>query len=181
MASNSNLPSIKVWINSSYIYKDVSDPKPLEGFLVGIRCLQNQTYQFHVLLRNGAFYVGIAPHMLSFSPTINSYPLSDACVWDAVSSDIEVITYDLLRYMPCTVKLRNNKIIKATYMFTLDCVGDVVKVTANVNPFKDNEGIFLVNQISHTFVGKIPVLYVEGIDSYIQQNEVELYARKFKD
>lgn len=124
MSSNSNLPSIKVWVNSSYIYKDVTDPTPVEGFLVGVRCLQNQTYQFHVLLRNGAFYVGIPPHMLSFSPTINSHPLSDACMWDAVSSDIEVITYDLLRYMPCTVKLRNGNIVKAMYMFTLDCVGN---------------------------------------------------------
>jgi len=60
-------------------------------------------------------------------------------------------------------------------------VGDVVKVISNANPFKDNEGIFLVNEISHTLVKKIPVLYVEGIDSYLQQNEVELYARKLKD
>lgn len=126
MSSNANLPSIKVWVNSSYIYnmKDNEIPTPVEGFLVGVRCLQNQAFQFHVLLRNGAFYVGIPPHMLSFEPTINSCPLSDALMWDAVSSDIEVITFELLRYMPCTVKLRSGNIINAMYMFTLDCVGD---------------------------------------------------------
>lgn len=46
MSSNANLPSIKVWVNSSYIYKDVKVPEPIEGFLVRVRCLQNQAYSF---------------------------------------------------------------------------------------------------------------------------------------
>lgn len=62
--------------------------------------------------------------MISFKPSINSFSLTDSLMWDAASNDIEVIIYDLLRYMTCTVKLRSGNIVKAMYMFTLDCVGD---------------------------------------------------------
>lgn len=121
MKSNISLPPIPIWINNSYIYKDKEGTS--EGILIGVRSQLNKSLQFTVLLRSGALFTGVPVHMLSFTPEAHKRPLNEVLMWDNISSYIELVTFDTLRLMPCTVKLTNGEIISGTYQFTIDYVG----------------------------------------------------------
>jgi hypothetical protein len=119
---NKNLPPLTIFVRNEFIYKNK------EGFtearLVGIRALSNQSIQFTVLLSNGALYTGLPPHALCFKQNAPKISLEESLMWDNISSEIDVITFDLLRYTPCTVKTINDKIIEGIYRFTIDYVGN---------------------------------------------------------
>jgi hypothetical protein len=125
--TNQSLPPLEVYVHNSFLFKEydpLKEPRS-EGRLIGVRALQNQAPQFTVLLDTGALYTGLPLNALSFNENSNIVPLlKHIQMWDNISSSIEVITFDTLRYMSCTVKLTTGEIIKGDYLFTIDYVGE---------------------------------------------------------
>lgn len=119
---NKNLPPLTVFVRNEFVYKD--GVGFTEGRLVSVRALSNQALQFQVLLLSGALYTGLPPHAISFKKDSPSIKLEEAIMWDNISDEIDVITLDLLRYMPCTVKTTDERILNGIYRFTIDYVGN---------------------------------------------------------
>lgn len=119
---NKNTPPLTVFIKNQFIFK--TEDGVTEARLIGARALSNQALQFTVLLSNGALYAGLPVHALCFKREAPDIELEEALMWDNISNEIDVITYDLLRYMPCTVKTTKNRIVEGIYRFSIDYVGN---------------------------------------------------------
>lgn len=118
--TNANLPPLQIHVYNSFILEDNSH-ETSEGTLVGVRALTNQALQFTVLLTDGALYTGLPINALTKNKnSIAILPLSLAQAFDCIGSDIEIITFDLLRYMKCSLKTFTNVMYDCKYLFTID-------------------------------------------------------------
>lgn len=120
---NKNVPPLTVYIRNEFILK-VNQVGFTEARLVGVRSLSNQLIQFTVLLLNGALYTGLPPHAICFKKDTPKIELEESIMWDNISSEIDVVTFDLLRYMPCNVKTVSGKMMKGIYRFSIDYIGN---------------------------------------------------------
>lgn len=122
---NINLPPIGIYVRNKFTHKKDSPNYNGKTFgrLLGARSLSNQAMQFQVLLETGALFTGLPAHALSFEEDAPDRELIDCQMWDTISSDIELIQYDLLLYMPCTLKLKSREIIEGEYLFSIDHIG----------------------------------------------------------
>jgi hypothetical protein len=118
---NKNTPPLTVYVANQFLFNNKAGYT--EARLVGVRALSNQAIQFTVLLLNGALYTGLPVNAIGFKKDFPIMDLDECLMWDNISSEIDVITFDLLRYTPCTVKT-NKQIIKGEYRFTIDYVGN---------------------------------------------------------
>ena len=119
---NKSLPPIDVFIRNEFLIKNGEGFS--YGYLVGCRALQNQALQFQVLLDNGALFTGLPVHSLCFNTEAPKRKLIECQQWDCISSEIDIVTYETMRYMPCTVKIEpSGEILKGEYLFTIDFVG----------------------------------------------------------
>jgi hypothetical protein len=117
---NCNTDPLQVKVLGSYLGVD----KDYEnGTLVSVRALMNQALQFSVLLESGALYTGIPINMICSPEDDCLLDLAEAQMYDNIGDKIQVITFDLLRYMKCTVKTDYDNVIEGKYLFTIDFVG----------------------------------------------------------
>jgi hypothetical protein len=120
---NKSLPPIEVYVRNSFLLKEETEGVTV-GYLIGARSLQNQALQFQVLLSTGALFTGLPAHSICFEKNAPERTLQECQHWDNISSEIDIVVYETLLYMPCTVKVEpNGEIIKGEYLFTLDYVG----------------------------------------------------------
>jgi hypothetical protein len=120
---NKSLPPIEVYVRNSFLVKEETEGVTV-GYLIGVRSLQNQALQFQVLLSTGALFTGLPAHSICFEKNAPERTLQECQHWDNISSEIDIVVYETLLYMPCTVKVEpNGEIIKGEYLFTLDYVG----------------------------------------------------------
>lgn len=123
--SNKSLPPIAVYVRDEFLFNDDSRTTVTFGHLIGVRSLQNQALQFSVLLGNGALYTGLPAHAISFTENAVKRNLNVCQPWDNISSTIDIVCYDTLRYMPCSIKLFNcDEMQTAQYLFTIDYCGE---------------------------------------------------------
>jgi hypothetical protein len=120
---NANLPPLQVWVRNKYI---ISNRKSgyTYAHLISARSLQNQAIQFSILTDDGALITGLPIHAITFKKGANELTLQQALMWDNISSSIQVIAFDTLRYMACTVKRTDNVLVPGEYLFTIDYVGN---------------------------------------------------------
>ena len=116
--TNANLPPLQINVRNSFILENEEGVS--EGTLVSVRALMNQALQFTVLLSDGALYTGLPINALTTKNNNTILPLSLAQAFDSIGSDIEVIVFDLLRYMNCRVKTFTNVFYDCKYLFTID-------------------------------------------------------------
>lgn len=121
--SNVNLPPIGLYVRNCFMFEDKTDIGHTWGHLISARSLQNQSLQFSVLLETGALFTGLPAHALCFQKTAVPMALQQCQMWDNISSNIQCITLETLKYMPCNVKLENGEIKTGIYHFTIDYCG----------------------------------------------------------
>jgi len=123
---NVNLPPLKVLVRNQFTHHpDAEDYNDLsDGRLIALRSLQNQAMQFTVLLDSGALFTGLPANAICFSEDAPLRDLIDCQMWDSISSSIQYIQLKTLLYMPCTLKLHSDEIIKGEYIFSIDHVGE---------------------------------------------------------
>lgn len=123
---NINLPPIGVYIRNKFTHHedDAAYKEKTWGRLIGARSLQNQAIQFQVLLETGALFTGLPANAICFEEDAPDRELIDCQMWDSISSELDLIQYKTLLYMPCTLKLNSNEIINGEYLFTIDHIGE---------------------------------------------------------
>ena len=124
--NNINLPPIGVYVRNKFMLKK-SDPDyngKTWARLIGARSLSNQGMQFQVLLNTGALFTGLPANAICFEEDAPDRDLIDCQMWDTISSDIELIQYKTMLYMPCNLKLKSDELIRGEYLFTIDHVGE---------------------------------------------------------
>jgi hypothetical protein len=119
---NKNLPPLTVFVRNEFIYN--SKEGFTEGRLVCARALSNQAIQFSILLSNGILYTGLPANAVTFKKDAPYLDLDESLMWDNISNEIDIITLELLRYTPCTVKTVKNNIINGIYRFSIDYIGN---------------------------------------------------------
>jgi hypothetical protein len=123
--TNKNLPPLAVYVRDEFLFNNGKEhTTKTYGHLIGVRSLQNQALQFSVLLGNGSLFTGLPAHALCFTEESTKRQLNECQPWDNISSTIDVICYDTLRYMPCSVKLFNGTFQTGQYLFTIDYCGE---------------------------------------------------------
>ena len=123
---NCNLQPIGIYVRNKFTHHEYAPDYEGKtwGRLIGVRSLQNQAMQFQVLLETGALFTGLPAHAICFEEDAPDRELIDCQMWDSISSNIQVIQFKTLLYMPCTLKLHSGEIIKGEYLFTIDHVGE---------------------------------------------------------
>ena len=124
---NKSLPPLGIYVRNEFLFNQTKGHGEYTyGTLIGVRALQNQCLQFLVMLENGALFTGLPAHALCFEKPSPKRSLLDCQMWDNISDQIDVIRFDTLLYMPCTVKLEDSKeIVPGQYLFSIDYVGDM--------------------------------------------------------
>lgn len=123
---NINLPPIKVFVRNKFMFDkshELYESKTI-GRLIGARSLSNQAIQFQVLLDTGALYTGLPANAICFKEDAPDRELIDCQMWDSISSELDMIQYKTLLYMPCNLLTKNNDLIPSEYLFTIDHVGE---------------------------------------------------------
>ena len=148
---NKNLPPIMVYVRNEFLFGQKKGFGEFTvGHLVSVRSLQNQCFQFSVLLGNGALFTGLPAHALAFKQEAPKRPLNESQMWDSISSSIDIIQLELLLYMPATIKLFSGELVKGEYLFTIDAVGtnDLSRHPIHwkqMHCFKTEEGNLLIS------------------------------------
>lgn len=120
MSSNANLPPLPVFVHQFYLG---TGNAPEAGTLISVRAQQNQALQFSVLLESGALYTGLPISAISRKKDFTPLDLSVAQAYDNISSNVEVITLETIRYAKCTyLPFGDKQAINAYYLFTIDFV-----------------------------------------------------------
>jgi hypothetical protein len=121
--TNQNLPPLQIHVHNSFILENGEGTS--EGTLIGIRSLMNQAFQFTVLMTDGALFTGLPINALTRKKDNKTIlPIQEAQAYDCIGSRIEVITFDLLRYMKCKLKTFFNIFYDCQYLFTIDFIDE---------------------------------------------------------
>lgn len=123
---NTNTPLIKVYVRNAFLFDQGLEEHQLNaptgftrGLLVGVRSIQGQAYQFHVLLNNGALFCGLPIHALAHKQDAPKRTLKELQMWDCLSYETECVEFRALRRMPVLVTYSD--LGPGTYRFSLDC------------------------------------------------------------
>ena len=113
-----NLEPIQIRVKDSYLFQNDTFTSATKGTLTSVRAMSNQALQFGVLLDTGAHFLGIPINALSQEGF--GLKLKDAQAYDCIGSDIEVITYETMRFCPCRTKLFSNQYLDGYYLFSVE-------------------------------------------------------------
>jgi hypothetical protein len=120
-SSSASLPRhYYVWVDSSFIREGGSGYEPAVWF--GLHSYPGRAWGCHVLLQGGAFYRGLPPHAISFSPQPDQHhwTLPQAQVWDCYGRGFSLVIYDYLDGLRVRVKSGE----EGEYLFTAVPQGD---------------------------------------------------------
>jgi hypothetical protein len=121
--TNQNLPPLQIHVYNKFLMEGGTGTS--EGTLIGIRSLMNQAFQFTVLLSDGALFTGLPINALTRKKdNTKILLLNEAQAYDCIGSKIEIITFDLLRYMKCKLKTFSNIFYDCYYLFTVDFIDE---------------------------------------------------------
>lgn len=120
-SSSGSLPRhYYVWVDSSFLRPNGEGFEPAVWF--GLHSHPGRAWGCHVLLECGAFYRGLPPHSIAFSPEPDQrhWTLKQAQVWDCYGRDFSLLVYDYLDGLRVTVKGGGT----GEYLFTAAPQGD---------------------------------------------------------
>jgi hypothetical protein len=120
-SSSGSLPRhYYVWVDSSFLREHGTGYEPAVWF--GLHSHPGRAWGCHVMLECGAFYRGLPPHSIAFSPdpACADWALPQAQVWDCYGRDFSLLIYDYLDGL--RVKVKGGE--AGEYLFTAVPQGD---------------------------------------------------------
>ena len=122
-SSSGSLPRhYYVWVDSAFIREGKTGFEPAVWF--GLHSHPGRAWGCHVLLECGAFYRGLPPHAIAFSPTptCTDWSLPQAQIWDCYgTADFSLLIYDYLDALRVRLKGTDET---GEYLFTAVPQGD---------------------------------------------------------
>lgn len=125
---NSDFPITEVYVRGEYLHDmdlNYSDKK-WKGIIFGISSILGRALGFHVLLECGAIIFRLPISAFSWLENANHQELENLQVWDCMSSDISVHTFEHLSEMRVEFKCLNNNStdwLEGKYVTTIDWTG----------------------------------------------------------
>lgn len=121
MKLNSNITSFKGVVRKSYFTKDINDADEFYNvYVFALQSCAGKIVTFHVLTDSGMLRSRVPLSEIYTTIPTNDIPYNYKQLWDCFSENVSVIDYDFLAYHKCQVLLRDNTMVWATYMFTID-------------------------------------------------------------
>jgi hypothetical protein len=105
---NANIPYLKAWIRSEFLY----DLEPHVGevtrcYVFGVQSVQGRALGFHIMTDQGAQVHSLPIHALVLKPDAPRLPLDHLQLWDCFDYDLNVTQYGFLSGLRCSVLLRD--------------------------------------------------------------------------
>ena len=118
---SSNTPAIPVFVRNEFLYNQTKGYGEITpGWMVGLRTIKGFAVTFYVLLENGVLFTGLPIHALCHKKNASAEQLTALEMWDSLSYDHSIFQIDFLKKMSASVLLKNKKIIKGEYKFSID-------------------------------------------------------------
>lgn len=118
---SSSTPAIPVFVRNEFLYNQTKGHGTITpGWMVGLRTIKGFAVTFYVLLENGVLFTGLPIHALCHKKDAPSEELTTLEMWDSLSYDHSVFQMDFLKKMSAGVLLKNKKVIKGEYKFSID-------------------------------------------------------------
>jgi hypothetical protein len=119
-----NLPNTKVFVRKEYLYDgEKGHGEFVEGHWVSAKSLPGRAFYFETFLpQYGALYDKLPISAFVSSPVTPSLdlPLQDLQFWNCMDYGVTAIYKQFIGSMDFEIFTRSHKIIKGTYLFTLD-------------------------------------------------------------
>ena len=118
---SSSTPSIPVLVRNEFLYNQTKGHgETTPGWMVGLRTIKGFAVTFYVLLENGVLFTGLPIHALCHKKDAPSEELTTLEMWDSLSYDHSIFQIDFLKKMSTSVLLKNKKVAKGEYKFSID-------------------------------------------------------------
>jgi len=128
---NTNIPSFRGWVHTAWLTKNEGDKgKYEECYIFAAQSVSGKILTFHIITPYGAVRSRVPLSELYHHPPMEGdVPLDYKQLWDCFSENISVIKYEYLSGRECDVVLKDKKVERCIYLFTIDWFD---------NPYSDN-------------------------------------------
>lgn len=118
---NHNIDNIKCLVRLSHFTKREEDFNKFHNvYLFAIQSVANRALTFHGMTDYGMLRSRIPIDQIFFTNTPDDIPLHYKQLWDCFSENVTVTKYEYLETKRCQVVLRDELMVWATYLFTVD-------------------------------------------------------------
>jgi hypothetical protein len=124
MTLNTDIPVLYCFMRSEYLYNLEShhgETVPVAVF--GVCSLQGRALGFHVMTDAGAVIWRVPIVALVHKQDAPLLSLDTLELWDCLSYELSVTTFEHLSHVRCRVRLKDRVVYPATYLFTVDWYG----------------------------------------------------------
>lgn len=120
---NKNLPALSILVKNEFLFNQTKGHgETTPGWLVGVRSVKGLALQFYCLLETGALFTGLPIHALATLPDAPKWDISKHQLWNNLSFDIDVVSFDFIKDMECQVLLKDKTTEVGNYLFTVDYI-----------------------------------------------------------
>ena len=121
MILNASIPYWKCFVRNEFLYNlERGFGEFTKAEIAGVQARKGRALMFHARLENGAMFWGLPLHALCQNTSAKIWKIEDAYFWNALSYEISVNEFTLLKEAPVRVFLRSKTLMPGEYMFTVD-------------------------------------------------------------
>ena len=117
---NANIDHFKALVKRSYFTKNLADREFDDVYVFAIQSIAGKILTFHVMTDYGMLRSRVPLSEIYLKEPKEDIPFHFKQLWDCFSENVNVIHYDFLSENRCQVVLKDQTMIWAQYMFTVD-------------------------------------------------------------
>ena len=117
---NANIDQFKALVKRSYFTKNLADKEFDDVYVFAIQSIAGKILTFHVMTDYGMLRSRVPLSEIYLKEPKEDIPFHFKQLWDCFSENVNVIHYDFLSENRCQVVLKDQTMIWAQYMFTVD-------------------------------------------------------------
>lgn len=117
---NANINHFKALVKRSFFTKNLADKEFDDVYVFAIQSIAGKILTFHVMTDYGMLRSRVPLSEIYLKEPKEDIPFHFKQLWDCFSENVNVIHYDFLSENRCQVVLKDQTMIWAQYMFTVD-------------------------------------------------------------
>ena len=117
---NANIPHFKALVKRSYFTQNPEDVEFDHVYVFAIQSVAGKILTFHVMTDYGMMRSRVPISEIYINEPTKDIPFHFKQLWDCFSENVSVVHYDFLSEHRCQVVLKDETLVWAAYMFTID-------------------------------------------------------------